>query len=249
MIQIIKNLLAEITINKKNKNKLKEIINKYRILIQAKNSRYKKIAESYLNDIEEDINNNIEINIDSSSNDEYLENYFISKRQAEIYNRLIDKDIYLELISLLKEKKLNKSKINEKNKKLIENFNKYYKLLSANKIAKNLLIFNTIKKENNYEYYYRLGALYNNYQMHEEIKTINQIINKINILNSNVYNYWIQNLKNNSFNYKYLHFKKTWENYEIWDMVIDSSIVNYRTWLAKFEYKIALKKIKKIDYN
>ena len=207
MIQIIKNLLAEITLNKKDKNKLKDIINKYKKIIENKNSRYKKIAENYINDIENDIKNNIEININSSNNDEYLENYFISKRQAEIYNRLINKDIYTELINLLKEEKINKNKIKEKNKELVENFNKYFKLMSTKRVSKNLLIFNTIKKDNSYEFLFRLWSLYKNKNMIGELKIINYIINQINIFNSEVYKYWLSNLKNNSFNYKYLYFK------------------------------------------
>jgi hypothetical protein len=86
------------------------------------------------------------LEIDSIDHDNYLENYFITLREINHYNNLINSNIYRDIFDDFYNDR-NPEKILSLTKKISNNFENEYIKLSPENIAKNLLIFSNFDKK------------------------------------------------------------------------------------------------------
>lgn len=243
---IIKELLVEVTINKNNKKILIEKINKLEIDLKTSKWKYKDVALSFINDVREDIKEWREINIDKIKNDEYIENYFITKLQININNSLILENEYnIILNEFLNKNKPNLKIIKNSTKKMYSHFIKINKKVDIKIIAQNLLIFTTFERKKPYSALYRLWLLFKDItELENEYRKINSLIFLNNKKIAEIKKYWLYILNKKSYNYHYIAFNKSGENYNVSENIVDTSKAKYRSGNPKFEYSNLLKNIK-----
>jgi hypothetical protein len=146
-IDLIKELLIEVSINKDKKDVLIRKINKIESELENHNLKYKDIAIKFIEDIKGDIEEGREINIDSTNNDEYVENFFKTKLETQNYNRLILEDSYKNIFNNIYSNN-NLVFLENEFKKIENNFVNYYEKLKTDVIAQNLLIYTSFKRKN-----------------------------------------------------------------------------------------------------
>ena len=155
-IDLIKELLIEITINKNKKDLLLEKINKIESKLENHNLKYKDIALKFIKDIKDDIEAGREINIDSTNNDEYTDNFFKTKIEIQNYNKLILEESYKAICENIYSDEKDLELVKKYFQEIEDNFLKYFTKLNIEIIAQNLLIYTSFKRKNIYQALNRL---------------------------------------------------------------------------------------------
>lgn len=243
-IDIIKKILVEITINKWKNKIILEKIEEIKKSVDEKDKVYKDLVLEFIEEIKDDIKSNREINIDSTNNDEYTTNYFETKIQIQKYNSIIKETEYREIIKIINSKNIDIKNINKNLEKIEKNYISKIKGLDTKIISKNLLIYTTFERKNHLQALNRLGLIFEKIGFYEWLKRINNLIKLNNKIIEKIKIEAIKNLKNNSFNYKYISFKKDVIWYTLSDNITDTSKYMYRSWNPSFEYRNIIKKIK-----
>lgn len=125
-IDLIKKLLLEITVNKNNRETLLQHIIKIENDLDKK-SKYYEMAKGFIDDIKLDIKSWNDINIDSTNNDEYIDNYFTTKLETKKYNKLILESNYKKIFEITYSNKINIKEIIDLYIEIEENYIKYSK--------------------------------------------------------------------------------------------------------------------------
>lgn len=235
-IDLIKKLLLEITVNKNNIETLSQHIVKIENDLDKK-SKYYGMAKGFIYDIKLDIKSWNDINIDSTNNDEYIDNYFTTKLETQKYNKLILESNYKKIFEITYSNKVNIKEIIELYIEIEENYIKYSKKINTSIIAKNLLIFSSFNKKNPNQALNRLWELFISLWLKELVKRVNKLTEINNSINYKIKEKAKSFLKEETYNYKYISFKKNGIWYSISDKIIDTSKHMYRTWNPKYEYK------------
>lgn len=230
------------------KSKLIKKFKEYKKILNKDDSEYSNTVNLFLIDLQADLEAGRKLQIDSIEHDDYLENYFISQREINHYNSLINEDLYISIFNEINWDK-NYKIIDKLVDDLSENFLKEVLLISAEKISKNLLIFTLFEKKlvskalrNLYKYLYSIP------QSKNSLIKLNLMIEKHNILIQKIYTHWIEYYNSDKFNIYYMKFVTIiiqWEKVKNLKKY-NSSQMHFRTWNAKYEYKKILKKI--IEY-
>ena len=146
----------------------------------------------FIEDLESDIQAGRKLEIDSIEHDNYLENYFVTQRELNHYNNLLNSNIYREIFDEFY-KNRNPEKIWELTQKLTQNFIQEYKKLYPENIAKNLLIFSHFDKKIISEWLKNLYKIFtllpNNSELFIELRKINSLYYQ---LIQEVYTQWVQ---------------------------------------------------------
>lgn len=129
------------------KEKFLKLLDNYEKKLQNQSSKYTKVIISFIHDIRSDILEDREINIDTIQDDEYIENYFVTKHEIDNFNNLINTELYEIIFDELRKNKHNKQIIIQSVKKLDTQFRSHFKKISYKNISKNLLIFTTFERQ------------------------------------------------------------------------------------------------------
>ena len=132
--------------SEKEKKNILSKFDEYKKEIWTNDDKYSNTILWFIQDLESDIQENRKLQIDSIMHDDYLENYFVTKREINHYNNLLNSNIYREIFDEFYWDK-NKDKILELAKKLSLNFEEEYKKINSKDIAKNLLMFSYFDKK------------------------------------------------------------------------------------------------------
>lgn len=209
-------------------------------------SEYAKTILWFIYDLENDLENNRKLQIDTIKHDDYLENYFVTKKELSHYNKLIDEDLYIEVF----EKINNNSDIETINNlviKIEKHFQSEIKNISAENIAKNLLIFTLYERKITSFALKRLyNFLLNIPQSKESLIRIRSMISLYYTLVQEVLMFSIQCYNKKNYNNFYMRFvTQKSANWKIKQLKsFNASQQNYRTWNHDYEYKYLLKKLR-----
>lgn len=221
----------------KTKKSRQEIIDKldnYKSKLSKNNSKYSNTVSSFIIDLKDDLLLWKKLNIDSINNDDYIENYFISKNEIIYFNNLILKNEY----RLLFEKDTKNQK--ELYERLYKNFIKNLKLLNSKNIAKNLLIFTLFKRVKPMESLYRINLLFSQKLKNKDLVLKNlELIKLYKLFTTKVFENWIEIYNRWKYNYKFMKLN----NNDFDSIISDASKAKFRSWNPKFEYKELLKKL------
>lgn len=243
LIKLTKELIfIAATYDKEDKSELSNVSKKLEAYKQKINSneKYSQVAISFIDDIVDDIKNNREIRLDNTKSDDYLENYFITKNEVDLYNNLIKIDLYNKIIN---EKDINefKKSIRLLNKNYFENIKK----INTTNIAKNLLIFTLFKRNIVTDLLKRIyNIVEKNNSLYEEKKIISNISKNYKKFLKEIYNIANTCLKSRKFNTYFLEYKINNWNLELKDSYTDASKVWIRNWNSLFEYWLIIENIK-----
>lgn len=232
--------------SEKEKKSILSKFNEYKKEIWTNHDKYSNTVLSFIQDLEVDIQENRKLRIDSISHDDYLENYFVTKREINHYNNLLNSNIYREIFDEYYWDK-NKDKILELAKKLSLNFEEEYKNINSKNIAKNLLIFSYFDKKIISEWLKNLYKIFtllpNNSQLFLELRKINSLYYS---LIQEVYQNGVYYYNKQEFNIYFMKFStkiQDWEKNHVLEKT-NASFEWFRTWNAKYEYKQLLLKLK-----
>lgn len=224
------------------KEKLIDKFWKYREAIWEWNCKYSRTVLWFIQDLELDINAWRKLEIDDIQHDNYLENYFISKRELLHYNKLIDKNIYRKIFDEFNSSR-NLDTIEKLTKQLVKNFISEYKNLSPENIAKNLLIFSNFDKKVISDWLKNLYKVFtllpNNKELFIELRKINSLYYQ---LIQQVYTSWVDKYHKKDFNIFYATFTKQNNSSKL--EKIDASKQSYRTGNPDYEYRQLLLKLR-----
>lgn len=224
------------------KEKLIDKFWKYREAIWEWNCKYSRTVLWFIQDLESDINAWRKLEIDDIQHDNYLENYFISKRELSHYNKLIDKNIYRKIFDEFNSSR-NLDTIEKLTKQLVKNFISEYKNLSPENIAKNLLIFSNFDKKVISDWLKNLYKVFtllpNNKELFIELRKINSLYYQ---LIQEVYTSWVDKYHKKDFNIFYATFTKQNNSSKL--EKIDASKQSYRTGNPDYEYRQLLLKLR-----
>lgn len=224
------------------KEKLIDKFWKYREAIWEWNCKYSRTVLWFIQDLELDINAWRKLEIDDIQHDNYLENYFISKRELLHYNKLIDKNIYRKIFDESNSSR-NLDTIEKLTKQLVKNFISEYKNLSPENIAKNLLIFSNFDKKVISDWLKNLYKVFtllpNNKELFIELRKINSLYYQ---LIQQVYTSWVDKYHKKDFNIFYATFTKQNNSSKL--EKIDASKQSYRTGNPDYEYRQLLLKLR-----
>lgn len=224
------------------KEKLIDKFWKYREAIWEWNCKYSRTVLWFIQDLELDINAWRKLEIDDIQHDNYLENYFISKRELSHYNKLIDKNIYRKIFDEFNSSR-NLDTIEKLTKQLVKNFISEYKNLSPENIAKNLLIFSNFDKKVISDWLKNLYKVFtllpNNKELFIELRKINSLYYQ---LIQQVYTSWVDKYHKKDFNIFYATFTKQNNSSKL--EKIDASKQSYRTGNPDYEYRQLLLKLR-----
>jgi hypothetical protein len=129
------------------KEKFLKLLDTYEKELQEQSSRYTKVIMRFIHDIRSDILEGREINIDTIQDDEYIENYFVTKHEIDNFNNLINIELYETIFDELRKNKHDKKVVIQSVKKLDIQFRSHFKKISNTNISKNLLIFTTFERK------------------------------------------------------------------------------------------------------
>lgn len=236
IIEIWKKLIHLAWTNSKwirNDKKLLEQIESYESELGWDKTKYSNVILWFIKDLKSDLLAWRELNIDSIDSDEYLENYFITKNEVQIFNNLIPKKEY----RLLFDKKTKNH--NEIYQIIEKQFLKQLKSLNSKNIAKNLLIFTLFNKDKPLDWLSRIKLISSKINL--DIAKINKLIILYKNFIKQVYVDWVTFYKKEQFNYKFIKF--SWDNID--SKSKDASKVWFRSWNANFEFKQLLIRLKK----
>ncbi len=235
---------------KKKKEDSKIIIEKiesYKKDIDTTEKNHKTIL-NFIEDIKNDLLSWKEINLDSSSSDEYIENYFITKNEIDIYNNLILLKQYREVFDILQAKDRDFEKVRNLITEINLNYIKSLKELNSKNIAKNLLIFTIFTRNLPTEAFARLHAILAKFTMlKEEKKIVTTMSKSYNAFIKQIVSDWMEFFKTKTYNYNFLHYKFNWTELEVKDTITNASKIWYRSGNPDYEYQKILSNITKKD--
>lgn len=207
----------------------------YKVQLETSNSKYAQRVLGFICDISSDISMGRELQINTIKNDNYIENLLASKSERDIYNSLIQADVYQEIIQLLRGTKVTKAQLDKHFLQLEKNFNSHIRKLSVKNISKNLMIFTSFQIEKPQQAFQNLLDVL----AYRNIKIYNQKLIKmhkqVTLLKQDIKSQWIVHYKKNTFQYKYMDFNLS--NNFISNEVIDTSFSGYKSGGAKNEYR------------
>lgn len=224
-----------------NKEKIIKKLLYYKEKLEWGDNSYSKKLLDFISDLLADLDSNKPLQIDNLFEDDYVWNFYDAYKQAKIYNSLINKENYLKIFE-------NKKDNNILFLEFYENFIKYYSKLDFDLISKNYLIFTTFEIKTAKKYFSRLYFFRKKLNFsYENILKLKKIIYLYEDFLKKLYNKSILNLKNKSFNYKYIKINKisSQDDFELNFNLLDASKYDFRSWNPVFEYKELLKKLKK----
>lgn len=230
------------------KKKLLKKFKEYKKVLSKDNTKYSDTVNSFLIDLEADLEAGRKLQIDKIDHDDYLENYFIAQREVNHYNSLVDEKLYNKIFEVINSDK-NLDTITKYLLKLEKNFSTQIKLISSEDISKNLLIFTLFEKKLVSSALRNLSNFLISIPKSElQVQLIHKLIIQHNKLIQKIYLQWVEFYKNNSFNIYYMKFESEIINWEkIKNLKKYNSVqMNFRTWNSKYEYKKLLKKL--IEY-
>lgn len=226
----------------KEKDRLIDKFWEYREVLWEWNCKYSRTVLWFIQDLESDIYAWRKLEIDDIQHDNYLENYFISKRELSHYNKLIDKNIYRKIFDEFNSSR-NLDIIEKLTKQLVKNFVSEYKNLSPENIAKNLLIFSNFDKKVIWDWLKNLYKVFtllpNNKELFIELRKINSLYYQ---LIQEVYTFWVDKYHKKDFNVFYATFTKQNNSSKL--EKIDASKQSYRTGNPDYEYRQLLLKLR-----
>ncbi len=236
------------------KEKIERKLKKFKQGLNWNTDKYSKKLLLFIDDLLWDLSKNKPLQIDKVFEDDFVGNYYNTKKQVEIYNNLINEEDYKKIIEKLCHSKdvilgldpgISSKSIELQIEKLYNNFKQNYKKLDTNAISSSLLIFTTFEYKSPKKYLVRLYKLKNNFSF-KSIRKIEKMLRVYDFFLQEIFNLWIKNLENNSINYKYIKASrnKTNENISINFELIDTSKIWFRSWKVRFEYKELLKKLR-----
>ncbi|MDD3144624.1 MAG: hypothetical protein PHV23_00775 [Candidatus Gracilibacteria bacterium] len=232
----------------KNKINLKEALEKIKKYKSKLNNddKYSKTVLGFLNDIEDDIVSGRKINIDLSKSDDYLENYFLTKNEINIYNNLILKDKYREIFDILQSNNIDFEKVKKCIIKINNKFLNTINQLDSKIIAKNLLIFTLFTRNLPSEAFVRLDTIISKFsELKEEKKKLSTMSKKYNLFLKQVVSDGINFYNSKTYNYNFLNYKFVSGELEINNNSSDASKVGFRSGNPDYEYKKLLFSITK----
>lgn len=228
--------------SEKDKNKILKKFWEYKREIWERECKYSKTVLGFIEDLESDISSWRKLEIDSIDHDNYLENYFITQREVNHYNNLINSNIYREIFDDFYNDR-NPEKILSLTKKISNNFENEYIKLSPENIAKNLLIFSNFDKKIISDWLKNLYKIFtlmpNNSDLFIELRKINSLYYQ---LIQEVYSHGIKHYNNEDYTIYYARFIKDNDNITL--KKINASQMNFRTGNHKYEYKQLLLKLR-----
>lgn len=227
---------------KSEKEKIVKKLESFKEKLTKNTDKYSTKLIWFLDDLLSDLAKNKPLQIDEIFEDDFVGNYYHTKKQVEIYNNLLDEPLYEKIISMK-----NLEKNNEFLDKIYGNFKKNYNLLDRNRISSSLLIFTSFNYKSPKKSLVRLYNFKNIYKFSERsIQKIEKMITYYELFLEKLYKLWLKNLKNNTIAYKYIKASKnkTNENISINFKLVDTSKENKRTWFYKEEYKEILRNLK-----
>lgn len=239
VIEIGKKVILIAGTNKKvSKKQSEEIIKKleeYKVQLEESTSKYSPRILWFIHDILGDIQAGRELQIDSIKNDTYIENLLVTKNERDVYNSLIEKDIYKEIIKTLKSTKTTKKELDTYILKIEKNFNSYLKKISTKNVSKNFLIFTSFQIEKPQQAIKNIlnTLAYRNINIYNSrlVKMYKQIL----ILKKEIRKQGITFYNKSTFEYKYMDFNTS--NNFISNDIVDTSFSRYKSGNPKEEYK------------
>ncbi len=226
---------------KSEKLKIEKKLKNYKIKLEKNTDKYSKKLISFLDDLLWDLAENKALQIDKIFEDDFIWNYYNTKKQVEIYNNLLDSLKYEKIISM--------KNLWENNKLLDDvylNFKTNYNKLSVQKISSSLLIFTIFSYKSPKNSLIRLYNFRNIYKFSSKsVKKLKKMLDFYDLFLEKIYKFWLINLKNNKINYKYIKASKnkTNNNISINFSLKDASKEKWRTGLYKEEYKEILRNL------
>lgn len=224
------------------KNKLLEKFQNYKDEIWEWNCKYSQTVLWFIQDLEADIQAGRKLEIDNIEHDNYLENYFVTQRELNHYNNLIDSNIYRAIFDEYFWER-DEEKIEMLTKKMVENFIQEYKKLTPENIAQNLLIFSWFDKKIISQWLKNLYKIFtllpNNKQLFIELRKINSLYYQ---LIQEVYTHWVHMFHQEKYNIYYAKFIKNKSISKL--KKIDASKQFFRTGNPSYEYKQLLIKLR-----
>lgn len=227
---------------KSDKEKIVKKLESFKAKLSKNNDKYSKKLIWFLDDLLWDLAKNKPLQIDKIFEDDFVGNYYNTKKQVEIYNNLLDEKLYEKIISMK-----NLEKNNDFLDKIYETFKKNYNILDKKLISSSLLIFTTFDYKSPKKDLVRLYNFRNIYKLSEKsIQKIEKILKYYELFLEKIYNFWLENLEKNTIAYKYIKASKnkTNENIAIDFKLVDVSKENGRTWFYKEEYKEILRNLR-----
>lgn len=224
-----------------DKIKIEKKLLSYKEKISWSENLYSKKLNIFLDDLILDLKNNRKLQIDNIFEDDFVWNYYESYNQNKIYNSLILKEKYLEILE-------NKSDNNLLLNEIYSNYSENIKKLNSNIISKNLLIFTIFELNSPKKYLKRLFFLKNNLKLDfDSIKKLQKMMISYENFIEKIHKNSLIYLKNKNFSYKYIKISKIWEekDFELNFSLKDASKYDFRSWKPLFEYKEILKNLEK----
>lgn len=228
-----------------DKKKLLKKFSEYKVILSKDNTKYSNTINEFLIDLEADLSADRKLQIDKIDHDDYLENYFISQREVNHYNSLIDEKLYNKIFEVINTTK-DLDKINKQLIKLENNFSKQIKQISSENISKNLLIFTLFEKKLVSKALKNLSNFLITIPNSDlQLQLIHKLISQHNKLIQQIYLQWVEFYKNKSYNIYYMKFLSEIINWEkVKNLKKYNSVqMNFRTWNPQYEYRKLLKKI------
>ncbi len=232
--------------SQEDKTKILKKFWEYKSQLNDENCKYTQTVLWFIQDLENDIIENRKLQIDSIQHDDYLENYFVSKREITHYNNLLNWKIYREIFDEFYGQK-DENKILILAKKLSQNFQDEYKNISCENIAKNLLIFSNFDKKIISQWLKNLYKIFtllpNNSQLFIELRKINSLYYS---LIQEVYQNWVSFYNKDDYNVFFMKFSsKEIGGGKTHNLIkSNASLEWFRTWNPKYEYKQLLLKLR-----
>lgn len=228
------------------KEKFLKLLDTYENKLQGQSSKYTKVVISFIHDIRSDILEDREINIDTIQDDEYIENYFVTKHEIDNFNNLINTELYENIFDELRKNKHDKQIIIQSVKKLDTQFRLHFKRISSKNISKNLLIFTTFERKLPMPALRRLHKFLLKYdEFSNESVIIDRLERAYKEFLRATYDYCEECYEKSQINYKFIRYSRD-ETTKKLKMAIhteDASKTELRSGNPKFEYIELLKQM------
>lgn len=249
IIRIWRDLILKAWLLKKatpiQKEKFLKLLASYEKKLTKDTHKYSQIVLWFIYDIRDDLESNREINIDSISDDEYIENYFVTKHELDNFNQLIDQESFKIIFSELQKKEINKKKIDTAIKSIQSCFNSHFKKIHQKNLAKNLLIFTTFERTLPLPALERLIAFMIQHEsLNQDVLILKRIVRSYKEFLRNFYKICLSCYQTKKIHCKYIAYTKDADGKLTLDLKAhDASKYGLRSWSPTYEYKELLLKM------
>lgn len=221
---------------KRHKEKIKQKLESYKSRLEGTTNKYSKKLLIFIDDLLRDIWDNRPLQIDSLFEDDFVGNYYFTKKQAQYYNALFPTAIYKKILAH-----------NDKSNSIIEEqyhiFRENFSKLHPEVLSQNLLIFTLFQLESPKPQLKRLYIFSKNYKLSKQSKIyIRKMLQEYSLLLRQVKKYGIQTIHTQNIHHKYIRVEK-WELDTFSFHLQDAAKENHRSGNLLFEYRELLKNL------